>query len=439
MATIKDKDISEFPRNTGPVRVYKWKDKIVMSAVGRRGTVLTVSQKMNALRFKLLLHVIGPSNAFVRIGFAAFQGRPRDRALKVNYSKAVVGDYPDMEVDYAALQLSEGPLTVPQNAAAKAGKENSVDISWTYDTDGNAADCLMVSLFNPTLRQAIVYTEAAHRADTKVSLAISPTWNNMPFHVYAAYHGDGAGSVSDTVYLGPLQLDFLHPVDFDTKKLFKSRIRKPCKKKNPENFNIDGISGRLGSVNLFTDRRGVVVMRANPSPRKSAQTLGEKMNMSRFSLMSHFLSKVCVFYTIGFDAHKSRTHVRSAAMTANLREEVVGKGPNFAIDYLAVQLSEGPLAPPRVTKARRENNTALFSWASDGNNGIDSPDDTLLVALYNAEKDEAVVSQTVAKRSGGEAAVPLPDGWNDNGCIAYLAFHNADNNICSPTTAITIK
>ena len=125
-------------------------------------------------------------------------------------------------------------------------------------------------------------------------------------------------------------------------------------------------------------------------------------------------------------------------MSANLRKEVVGNGPNFAIDYLAVQLSDGPLAAPRVTKARREKNTALFSWASDGDNGISSPDDTLLVAVYNTERDEAVVSQTMAKRSEGKAAVPLPEGWNDNGCIAYLAFHNVDNNMCSPTSALAI-
>lgn len=461
MATIDDKNREDFPQNTGPLSLYQWKNKVVVAAVGNRGVVQTHDQIVNAQKFKLMQRVFGPSFVFLRLGFAAFPGRPRDRAMKLNYHKAFKGEYPKMELDYAVLQLAEGPLPLPDTLSAQAGNDNTILLSWTPPTHTNtsrqassqtstaknqsdttnlqaSSDLLMVSLYCPVFRQAIVYPELACRADATATIVVDPEWAGIPFHLYAACYNKNSSLASNSTYLGCFTLQCDNPVPFNPANRYKPRIRKPAQKKEGTNFDIVGLSGRVGPINIFTDKRGRVIARANPAKRTTPPTQGEKMNMSRFSLMSHFLSKVRVFYTIGFDGHKSRTHVRSAAMSANLRKEVVGNGPNFAIDYLAVQLSDGPLAAPRVTKARREKNTALFSWASDGDNGISSPDDTLLVAVYNTERDEAVVSQTMAKRSEGKAAVPLPEGWNDNGCIAYLAFHNVDNNMCSPTSALAI-
>ena len=129
MATIDDKNREDFPQNTGPLSLYQWKNKVVVAAVGNRGFVQTHDQIVNAQKFKLMQRVFGPSFVFLRLGFAAFPGRPRDRAMKLNYHKAFKGEYPTMELDYAVLQLAEGPLPLPDTLSAQAGNDNTILLS----------------------------------------------------------------------------------------------------------------------------------------------------------------------------------------------------------------------------------------------------------------------------------------------------------------------
>ncbi|MBQ1409394.1 MAG: hypothetical protein IIY87_06520 [Bacteroidales bacterium] len=438
MATIDDKNLEDFPKNTGPVRISRWKKKVVVSGKSSKTPFKTPARQAVTMKFTLLRQLFSPLRAFIAVGFANAEGRATDRALKVNYHKAFVGDYPDIKLDYSAVQLSEGSLPLPSNLEVSTTDSNSVLITWSDTNEGDAGDLLMVLLFNPTANQAIVYTDAARRSDLKASLAYAPWWVDAECMVYAAFHGANSKLASSSSFLGSLQLSFDSTIDFDKSHLFLPRKNKPYKKGEAKNFNTIGISGRVGPVVFYTKDEETIIVRARPSKKSKPQTPAEFQATVRFKMVSKFLYKMHQFVKIGFAAYSDRTLPHSAAMSANLKQIIAGEYPDYRIDYSKAKLSDGPLSPPSIVGHRLASHSLFLTWEATPSpyHGVDGDDDRLLVGVYNPEADESFVSHTEFTRKDGAGSVELPPQWDSSPLFVFLAFTSSVNS--SPTTFVII-
>ena len=454
MAKFEDRDISEFPQhNNGSMRVYKWKGKVCIATIAQKRR-RTTSQKEAIQKIGLLNHFNGTVYAFINIGLASSGSRPSARVFRLNYRSAFKGEYPNIELDYPSLSLSEGPLPLPSNLSASPAKDNAISISWLCDGIDNPDHVLMVLLFNPSFDQAVVYTKAARRSDEKALISIPPKWKNQNFHVYAAFHDKDLATASNSAYLGSMILDFTSTRRFDSSHLFKPRVAKPAKKKEPKNFDITGISGSVGPLVFFTNNFNEVIVTSAHRGNSKPQTLKSRMYVERFKVIAHFISPFQPFIKIGYAAHNNHTLPRSVAMSRNLKYAVIGDYPDYRVDYLAVQLSEGPLVPPQQIVTHLENNKLTVSWSSQSADSSDndfvtildhsssSPDDYLILALYNPSTEETILSLNEFTRKDGTAIISIPKSWKSaNPCIAYLAFHNGNPiaPLSSPTAAIIIS
>lgn len=464
MATIENKTLKDIPHNTGPVRVSKWKKKTVISMKSSKEQKRTPARLESSLKFSLLRQFFSPVRAFIAIGFANSPGRATDRALKVNYHIAFRGSYPDIELDFSAMQLSEGPLPLPEKISVSPSTTNSVYLSWSQSDSDDGEDLLMVLLFNPSNRNAIVYTEAARRSDLEVSLPYDTHWDNTDCLVFAAFHKADSTLSSPSAFLGKIHLSHSQRVDFDSSKLFTPRKNKPYNKKDPKDFSVTGISGSVGPLVFFTKNKDDVFVRIKPKERQKPQSQAELQAVMRFKLVSKFLYKLHPFVKIGFAAHSEYTLPHAAAMKANLKTIVSGIYPDYKIDYSKAQLSDGPLSPPSVSDIRLDFPTLTISWEykkspelssisvpsnqpsdqpSDSpsiNQPADSPDDRLLLAILNPEVDEHLITLTDFTRKDTSATLQLPLSWSTTKLLLFLSFTSQNPiPLSSPTTFLPIS
>ncbi len=407
MATIKNKKISDFPKSTGPVRISTWKNRVIISAKGETGFVSTPSRKFNAARFSLLRKLFSPTRLFVKAGFAHFKGRPSDRALKLNYRSAFPQRFSSVKLCFPNIVFSEGSLPIPSNLKASALSSNIILFSWS---DSFCADAsLMVLLYNPELNQAIVNLSLSLCDTHHARLSYAPHWKGSSCHIYAALHGKNDNSPS--VYLGLFHLNPSSLSEFDNSSLFFARKNRPYKRHQPEDFSVNGISGKMGPLNFFTKKSGSVIVRANPR-RYTPQTLPEQQACHRFKIVSHFLYTMHPFVKIGFNFSNSTTLPHNAAMRANLSRVVGGSWPNYSILFDKVILSDGSLPSPTNVKTSlllspREM-SLLISLSAP--NKIDQ----ILVGLYNPYLDTALIKSFIISQSLTSLLLPLPLSWMHN-------------------------
>ena len=85
-----------------------------------------------------------------------------------------------------------------------------------------------------------------------------------------------------------------------------------------------------------------------------------------------------------------------------------------------------------------ETNLKLKDNPDADDNDNDNPDDSLLLAIYYASLDEALLSISHFKRSDAFATFQTPPRWSDSKLVVYLAFYNPLSNLSRPTTATTL-
>ena len=63
-----------------------------------------------------------------------------NHAFKVIYDIAIIGSYPDFQLDYHKILISKGPLHNADNVAANAGGNGMVEFKWKDNSDGLMAN-----------------------------------------------------------------------------------------------------------------------------------------------------------------------------------------------------------------------------------------------------------------------------------------------------------
>ena len=92
-------------------------------------------------RFSIALQFLQPMKEFIKVGFKnyAIKMTAFNSAMSYNVQNAVIGDYPEFEIDYASALLSRGGLAQALNANANAPAAGQVQFTWDDNSDyGNA-------------------------------------------------------------------------------------------------------------------------------------------------------------------------------------------------------------------------------------------------------------------------------------------------------------
>jgi len=211
MGTIKQGILGGFSGKVGSVVGGSWKGISYMrgKAVSIKNP-RTLQQMMHRTKFAVALSVLQPITAFLRVGFKryAYKKSEFNAAMSYTIKHAIVGDYPNYEIDYEKLLVSRGTLTGANNATATpaAGK---IKVAWEDNSgigEAKPTDKALVLAINPEKGEAAYITDGAPRSAKTEDLMVSPYWSGDDVGVYLGFISENGKDVATSAYLGSVSV-----------------------------------------------------------------------------------------------------------------------------------------------------------------------------------------------------------------------------------------
>lgn len=133
------------------------------------------------------------------------QGRtPRNIALGQIIQDAFTGVYPDLQIDYAKVMISQGSLEKP--IAATATLPDGENMIWRWDPDSakdgsNPEDLAIVAVYCPEYNNTHFLLSGPKRSEASSTMEVT-TFAGKIVHTYMAFISPDGLKISDSVYTG---------------------------------------------------------------------------------------------------------------------------------------------------------------------------------------------------------------------------------------------
>lgn len=140
-------------------------------------------------------------------------------AVRQVFKEAIVGEYPDLEVDPSQVRISEGNLVRPRNPSVEAVAGQVVRVAWVDHTrrgiKADHSDRAIVVAYNPAKAEYQYDTETATRLDGELLLELPDYFAGDEVHVYLGMVSKTGGVACDSLYLGTVTVDGVPAPDPD--------------------------------------------------------------------------------------------------------------------------------------------------------------------------------------------------------------------------------
>lgn len=194
---------------------------------------------------------------------------------------------------------------------------------------------------------------------------------------------------------------------------------------------LGGFSGKVGNV-IGGSWKGIDYMRIKPSSVANPKTEGQVSQRTKFTAALQFLQPLKDFVKVGYKGYANKMTEFNSAMSYILGNAITGEAPDFTIDYSAALLSRGGLPGAlNATAISTVPGSISVNWADNTLNGTASATDKSLIALYNADKMEAIFTLDGASRATGAQSLVVPDNYSGDDVHAFISFQSADGNSIS--------
>ncbi|RZK70748.1 MAG: hypothetical protein EOO85_20730 [Pedobacter sp.] len=180
-------------------------------------------QKATTQRFKIINKFVACINDFTNVGFevASRKVSPTAQNLATSYNikNAIIGEYPNQEIDFSKVRVCEGILPLPANIQVTAEDQgNEVKLLFSWEVDPNMSyirdrDQVMMLAYMPENKEAGYLDSGARRNAGQDSLLIARNYEsvnapklNTYAEVYIAFVANDRNSITDSYYCG--RIDF---------------------------------------------------------------------------------------------------------------------------------------------------------------------------------------------------------------------------------------
>ena len=211
MGTIKQGILGGFSGKVGNIVGASWRGidyiRSMPASVHNPRTEAQVSQRT---RFSIIGKMLKTFVPIIRVGFASSVGTGKSAfsvAMSYNVKNAVIGLYPDFEINFPLVKLTSGELYGAGSASATSSG-GSLDFVWDTDLLNNAAatDKVILMAFNPITGDASYDMDAATRADGSGTLSLPPTWEGNLVDCYMALTSEDGKLVSNSIHLDRVEV-----------------------------------------------------------------------------------------------------------------------------------------------------------------------------------------------------------------------------------------
>ena len=212
MGTIKKGILGGFSGKVGTVVGASWKGIAYMRSLPQKvKNPRTQPQRMQRSKFALTLALLQPMTAFLRIGWKLYAHKqsPFNAAMSYTINNAIIGTYPNYDIDPSKVLVSRGALPAATNTFVSFNTGNvEIEFQWE-DNSGNGSakvtDKALIAILNLVKGEAITDTGAV-RPDCAQNVVVPAEWLGDEVHTYMGFISEDGKEVANSVYLGKVTL-----------------------------------------------------------------------------------------------------------------------------------------------------------------------------------------------------------------------------------------
>lgn len=205
--------LNSFSGKIGPIVGTTWNGMPVMRSKPRIKSNATLSEAQLAqkARFALGMRFVQAMGGLVNISYQAGYGKTaKNAALSRILSQAVGGVFPDLYIDYSAVEIARGELKKAANAAVVITEDQQLRFTWTDNTGigtATATDQAILVAYCPETDN-LLWTADGGRRDAGEGLldigVLMKVHNGRPYkaHTWMSFRSGDGKRVADGVYTG---------------------------------------------------------------------------------------------------------------------------------------------------------------------------------------------------------------------------------------------
>ncbi|HWW42244.1 DUF6266 family protein [Pedobacter sp.] len=211
MARLINGILGAFSGVIGTVEGYMLKGALIIRSRKRKPTKAPSLKQLSCrMKLKLVNELLSSCTDFVKVGFAWSAKDKRysayNAAVAHQVKHALIGTYPNLEIEYSQVRLTEGPLSNQGINPSVVRLGNELKFSWTPDlTYPHGTDHVMLLAYVPRLHRS-VYNLCGAKRNTGYEVLLLPTefTGAGEIETYLSFITENGMACTDSLYLGKL-------------------------------------------------------------------------------------------------------------------------------------------------------------------------------------------------------------------------------------------
>lgn len=168
------------------------------------------AQLTQRLKFKLIAEFISPLRTLIERYWIERHKKkmsPYSLAMSAALRLPVLGVYPDLKIDFPAMEFSKGSLfnscSSSLTIAGNKGRLSWSDDLYVFDNRYND-DAVMLLIYNENIQAWLFFEDGARRVDRTFSFDLPESFVGCTLHGYMFFRNYSGKQASRTVYLSPV-------------------------------------------------------------------------------------------------------------------------------------------------------------------------------------------------------------------------------------------
>ena len=167
-------------------------------------------QLIHRSKFGLVNGFLGPVSSLVNLGYKSLATKKTgyNVAIAEMMSDAVMGVYPDFEIDYTKIFFSKGSLTGVYGVLASSVTPGEISISWADNSDSGTAkatDKAVVLIYNPAKSVFVFNLENGALRDAAAETILLPAeFSGDTVQVWIAFMTPDKKTFSTSIHAGEI-------------------------------------------------------------------------------------------------------------------------------------------------------------------------------------------------------------------------------------------
>lgn len=189
---------------------YPLNGQLVTREIGLITKPPTIPQLIVRQRTEIIAALLKPVKEFVEVGFELETRKtllnPYNMATSVNRLNAIVGDYPNQQVDFTKASFSKGRIPVNKQIQVSV---TDIGLKFSWDPEFilpgmQAKDRVMLIAYCPEKASAFCQLDGAKRKEGTEQISIPRYHEQILIHTYLSFIASDRKSISSSVYTGKL-------------------------------------------------------------------------------------------------------------------------------------------------------------------------------------------------------------------------------------------